>query len=56
MTISTQERERLREEETVREMIRKEQRRQHRPRLLALAAAWTLILTALAFVSTHFHG
>jgi hypothetical protein len=56
MTISAQDRERLREEETVREEIRKEYRRQRRPRLLGIAGLLTLILTALAFLSTHFHG
>ena len=56
MTISAQERERLREEESVREEIRKERRRQQRPRLLAIAAVWTLILTALAYLSSHLHG
>ena len=56
MTMSAQERERIREEETVREEIRQERRRHRRPRLLAMAAVWTLILTALAFLSTHFHG
>jgi hypothetical protein len=56
MTISAQDRERLREEEAVRETLRREYRRQRQPRLLAMAAVWTLILTALAFVSAHFHG
>jgi len=56
MTISAQDRERLREEEAVREALRREYRRQRQPRLLAMAAVWTLILTALAFVSAHLHG
>ena len=46
MTISAQDRERLREEEAVREAFRREHRRQRRPRLLTMAAVWTLILTA----------
>ena len=56
MTISAQDRERIREEETVREEIRQERRRHRRPQLLAMAAVWTLILSALAFLSTYSHG
>jgi hypothetical protein len=56
MTMSAQERERIREEETVREEIRQDRRRHRRPRLLAMAAVWTLVLTALAFLTTHFRG
>ena len=56
MNISPQEREQLREEELVRVEIQQELRRQQRPQLLALAAVLTLILAALAFLSSHFHG
>jgi predicted nucleic acid-binding Zn ribbon protein len=56
MTIPEHDRERLREEEAMREALRREHRRQRQPRLLAMAAVWTLILTALALVSAHFHG
>jgi predicted nucleic acid-binding Zn ribbon protein len=56
MTISALDCGRLREEEAVREALRREHRRQRQPRLLAMAVVWTLILTALAFVSAHFHG
>ena len=54
MTISAHDRARLREEETLREELGREQRRQRRPRLLAMAAVWALILTAMAFGSAHF--
>jgi hypothetical protein len=54
--LSPQDREHIREEEMVRNEIRREYRRQRRPRLLAITAVWTLLLTALAILSTHFRG
>ena len=56
MTLSAQDRERLREEESVRLEVRNEQRRKQRPRLLAVAILWTLALTALAFGSNYLHS
>ena|SRR5258706_15717163 len=55
MTMSEQERERLREEESVRLEIRGERRRKQRPRLLMVAILWTLALTALAFGRSYLH-
>ena len=36
-------------------LMRNEQRRKQRPRLLAVAILWTLALTALAFGSSYLH-
>ncbi|MDP9323265.1 MAG: hypothetical protein M3P13_06485 [Acidobacteriota bacterium] len=52
MALTDNEREKIREEEIARSLIRKELRRKQRPVLLTIAAVWTLALTALALVFT----
>ncbi len=56
MTLSTQEREHLREDELLRLAVREERRRNQRPRLMMVVFLWTLMLTALALVGSHLHG
>jgi hypothetical protein len=55
MTLSEQERSRIREEELVRLQARKEMKRQDRPQLLWLMIIWTACLAVLAVVTPHFH-
>jgi hypothetical protein len=55
MGITDQERERIREEETARWLVRQELRRQRRPQLLVIATVWALTLAGLAAGFTHYH-
>jgi hypothetical protein len=54
MAITDRDRERIREEETTRWLVRQELRRRKRPQLVVIAAAWTLVLAILAVVLTHY--
>jgi hypothetical protein len=55
MEFSEQEREKIRQEEVLRLQVRKDMRRRQRPRLILLAALWTVVLTALALGSPYTH-
>jgi len=50
MSLSQDERARIREEELVRLEIRKEMKRKQTPRLILLTVLWCAVLTALAFI------
>jgi hypothetical protein len=51
MALTETRREEIRDEEAHRSMVRRELRRQRRPRLLAIACVWTLALVTLAVLS-----
>ena len=54
MGITVQERERIREEEATRWLVRQELRWQKRPQLLVIGTLWTLALTTMAVVFSYY--
>jgi len=55
MSLSQDERARIREEELTRLEVRKEMKRKRAPQLILLALIWGVLLTALAFINPLIH-
>jgi hypothetical protein len=53
MTLPFQEQERIREEELFRAQLRKNIKREKRPRLIALTMLWAIALILLAYFAPH---